>query len=118
MSYSQERQQQRDQRQGFPKRIQLEDDGYCVNGVMVEMSPFDISMLLGKIHAVMDGNGQAQLVKNYERQIYLSHLQARSLLNALGKGLINLSQVAEQTPACGFKAGRRSREELTGSLSL
>jgi hypothetical protein len=35
---------------------------------------------------VSGANGQRSLVEMYDRQVYLSHLQARALYEALGRG--------------------------------
>ncbi|MFH1113903.1 MAG: hypothetical protein V1792_08280 [Pseudomonadota bacterium] len=47
---------------------------------------------LGKITPVTDDNGQSQLVEIYDRQIYLSHLQAKALSDALTRSLSSLAR--------------------------
>jgi hypothetical protein len=81
-----------EQRTPMQKVIALKDDGYYSNCTMVEANPFDISILFGKIRPRMDDKGQALLVEVYERQLYLSHLQARALHEALGRSLNSVSQ--------------------------
>ncbi len=66
---------------------------------MVETTPFDIAILFGKVRPVMDQSGQASLVEMYDRQVYLSHLQARALYDALGRSLGSLSRPAQQSGA-------------------
>jgi hypothetical protein len=83
------------QRPMMQKMIALKDDGYYSNCSMVEATPFDISVLFGKIRPRMDDKGQASLVEVYERQVYLSHLQARALFEALGRSLNSLSHPRE-----------------------
>jgi hypothetical protein len=78
---------QNEQRQGLPKLISTKDDAYYSNCTMLETTPFDISILFGKVRPRTDDKGQRQLVEVYERQIYLSHLQAKALYDALGRSL-------------------------------
>jgi len=80
-------QEKQDQRQGLPKMVGLKDEAYYANCSMVEMTPFDVAILFGKVRPVKDSNGQGQLVEMYDRQVYLSHLQARALYDALGRSL-------------------------------
>jgi hypothetical protein len=92
------------QRQDLPKRIALKDDPYYANCTMPAMTPFDVAILFGKVRPTRDSNGQNQLVEMYDRQVYLSHLQARALQEALQRSLSALSDLArrggteEQTP--------------------
>lgn len=78
------------------KRNALKEDGYSSNCTLVEMTPFDIAILFGKMRPVTDSNGQASLVEIYERQVYLSHRQARALYEGLGRSLASLSRMARQ----------------------
>jgi hypothetical protein len=91
-----EQQQQPAQQQTLPKRIALKDEPYYANCAMVQMTPFDLSILFGKVTPVTDGNGQGQLVEVYDKQVYLSHLQARALYDALGRSLNALMQAERQ----------------------
>jgi hypothetical protein len=91
-----EQQQQPNQQQGLPKRVALKDEPYYANCAMVQMTPFDLAILFGKITPVTDGNGQGQLVEMYDRQVYLSHLQARALYDALGRSLSAMMQAVQQ----------------------
>ncbi len=93
MSNGQER---REQRQALQKRVALKEDGYYANCTMVEMTPFDIAILFGKVRPAMDANGQRSLVEMYDRQVYLSRLQARALHEALGRSLVTLSRPVQQ----------------------
>jgi len=80
------------------KMVNLKEDGYYSNCTMVEANPFDISILFGKIRPRVDEKGQASLVEIYERQLYLSHLQARALHEALGRSLANVARQREAMP--------------------
>jgi hypothetical protein len=80
-------QEPRNQRVSPQKIVSLKEEGYYSNCTMVESTPFDIAILFGKIRPKTDERGQASIVEVYEKQIYLSHLQARSLFEALGKSL-------------------------------
>jgi hypothetical protein len=82
-----ENQQEQEKRTPVQKVISLREDGYYTNCTMLEATPFDISILFGKVRPKTDENGQATLVEVYEKQIYLSHLQARALYDALGRSL-------------------------------
>jgi hypothetical protein len=79
--------QNQEQRPGFPKALNLKDDGYYSNCTMVETTPFDISILFGKVRPRADEQGTTSLIEVYEKQVYLSHLQARALHDALGRSL-------------------------------
>jgi hypothetical protein len=92
-----EQQQQPNQQQTLPKRVALKDESYYANCAMVQMTPFDLAILFGKITPVTDGNGQTQLAEVYDRQIYLSHLQARALSDALGRSLSSLMRTDRRT---------------------
>jgi len=85
----------RDQRTVPSKMVSLKEDGYYSNCTMVETTPFDISILFGKLRPRMDEKGQASLVELYEKQIYLSHVQARALAEALGRSLEALARQRE-----------------------
>jgi hypothetical protein len=86
----------KDQRATVPsKMVSLKEDGYYSNCTMVETTPFDISILFGKLRPRMDEKGQASLVELYEKQIYLSHIQARALSEALGRSLEALARQRE-----------------------
>jgi hypothetical protein len=91
-----EKQETAQPRMQLPKMISMKEDAYYSNCTMVETSPFDISMLFGKIRPNTDAQGKNQLVEVYERQIYLSHLQARALFEALGRSLQSLNRPAEE----------------------
>jgi len=104
-------QQQQPQQQTLPKRVALKDDPYYANCAMVQMTPFDLAILFGKITPVTDGNGQGQLVEVYDRQIYLSHLQARALYDALGRSLSSLRRDVQQTQSQGSLPERGLEED-------
>jgi hypothetical protein len=72
--------------------VALRDEPYYANCAMVQMTPFDLAILFGKITPVTDGNGQGQLVEVYNKQVYLSHLQARALYEGLGRSLRAMMQ--------------------------
>ncbi len=98
-----EQPQAEQQRQGMPKMVSIKEDAiYYANCTMLQTTPFDISALFGKVRPQTDDKGQGTLVEVYEKQIYLSHLQARALYDALGRSLANLSQAqagGDQPPA-------------------
>lgn len=75
------------QRQQLPKMVSLREDAYYANCTMLETTPFDISILFGKVRPRTDEKGQSSLVEVYEKQVYLSHLQAKALYEALGRSL-------------------------------
>jgi hypothetical protein len=83
-------------RQAPQKRLALKEDGYYSNCTLVEMTPFDIAILFGKLRPVTDANGQGAVAEMYERQVYLSHMQARALYEGLGRSLASLSRMARQ----------------------
>ncbi len=89
-------QEQRDQRQTLQKKLALKEEAYYSNCSMVETTPFDISVLFGKVRPATDQAGQSTLVEVYERQVYLSHLQAKALYEALGRSLSSLNRQAQQ----------------------
>jgi len=60
------------------KRVSLKQDGYYGNCTIVEMTPFDIGVLFGKIRPVANADGQASVVEMYDRQVCLSHWQAKA----------------------------------------
>ncbi len=62
----------------------------------LELTPFDIAILFGKLRPVTDSNGQGSVVEMYERQVYLSHRQAGALYEGLGRSLASLSRMARQ----------------------
>ncbi|MFH1112949.1 MAG: hypothetical protein V1792_03425 [Pseudomonadota bacterium] len=66
---------------------------------------------LGKITPVTDENGQGQVVEMYDRQIYLSHLQARALHSALTKSLSSLARAGRQA-----SHNRLSRRQLLSRM--
>jgi hypothetical protein len=82
--------------QGMPKMMALKEDAYYSNCTVLESTPFDISVLFGKVRPRTDEEGRSSLVEVYERQVYLSHLQARALYDALGRTLSNLAQRQQQ----------------------
>ena len=81
------------------KMISLREDGYYSNCTMLEATPFDVSILFGKVRPKTDESGKATLVEMYEKQVYLSHLQARALYEALGRSLNNIAQQQTKPPA-------------------
>lgn len=91
--------EQQEQRQMLQKRVALKEDGYYSNCSMVEATPFDIAILFGKVRPMTDASGQSSLVEVYERQVYLSHLQARALHEALGKSLGSVSRASQPSQA-------------------
>ena len=94
-----ENQQQAQQKAAVQKVVSLREDGYYSNCTMVEATPFDISILFGKIRPKSDEKGQQVLVEIYEKQIYLSHLQATALHRALGQSLQGaIKAQSERTP--------------------
>ena len=46
--------QKQEQRQDLPKRIALKDDPYYANCTMLEMTPFDVAILFGKVRPTRD----------------------------------------------------------------
>lgn len=80
-----------EQRAQVPKVVSIKEDGYYTNCFMVETTPFDISLLFGKIRPKMEETGQPSFVEVYEKQVYLSHIQARALFQALGRVLQAIS---------------------------
>lgn len=86
---------------GIAKMISVKEDAYYSNCTLLESSPFDISILFGKVRPRTDEKGQGSLVEVYERQIYLSHLQARALYDALGRTFGNLAQQRQQAGGPG-----------------
>jgi hypothetical protein len=74
------------------KVVSLREDGYYSNCTMLEATPFDVSILFGKVRPKADAEGRTVLVEVYEKQIYLSHLQARALHEALGRSLGGIMQ--------------------------
>jgi hypothetical protein len=82
-----ENKQEKAPRAAMQKMVSLKEDGYYSNCIMVETTPFDVSVLFGKVRPRSDEQGQNMLVEVYERQIYLSHLQARALHDALARSL-------------------------------
>jgi len=101
-----EQQQQPAQQQTLPKRVALKDEPYYANTTMVQMTPFDLAILFGKITPVTDANGKGQLVEVYDRQIYLSFLQARALYDALGRSLSAMMQAVQQAQTQESLPGR------------
>ena len=73
------------------KVVSLKEDGYYSNCSMVEATPFDIAILFGKMRPNVDEKGNRSLVEVYERQVYLSHMQARALLQALTRSMAQVS---------------------------
>jgi hypothetical protein len=87
--------EKQEQRQTLQKRVALKEDGYYANCTMVEMTPFDIAILFGKVRPLTVQTGQRSLVEMYDRQVYLSHLQARALYDAVGGSLSRLGRPAQ-----------------------
>jgi hypothetical protein len=102
--------EKQEQRLTLQKRVALKEDGYYANCALVEMTPFDLSILFGKVRPVTDANGQGSLVELYDRQVYLSHLQARALYDALGRSLGSLIRAVQQDEAEEPKPGGLSDE--------
>lgn len=88
--------QGKEQRQQLPKMLAVKDEAFYANCTMVETTPFDISILFGKVRPRSDEQGNRALVEVYERQVYLSHLQAKALFEALGRSLESLSKQGGQ----------------------
>lgn len=84
--------QDQERRTPVQKVVSLREDGYYANCTMLEATPFDVSILFGKVRPKADESGQTMLVEMYEKQVYLSHLQARALYEALGRSLSNVAQ--------------------------
>jgi hypothetical protein len=91
------------------KMVSLKEDGYYSNCSMVEGTPFDISILFGKVRPRTDEKGQTGLVEVYERQVYLSHLQARALHDALGRSL--RSMTPQTTTATDESTAQKERTQ-------
>ena len=98
-----ENQDQEPQKATVQKAVSLREDGYYSNCTMVEANPFDISILFGKIRHKSDEKGQQILMELYEKQIYLSHLQAAALHRALGQSLQSVSKAQSERPTEGKK---------------
>lgn len=94
-----ENREQTGQRAALQKLISLREDGYYSNCIMVETTPFDVGILFGKIRPRADEKGQPALVEVYEKQVYLSHLQARALYESLGRSLDALGRQLERRSA-------------------
>lgn len=92
---------EKERRGPLQKMISLREDGYYSNCTMLETTPFDVAILFGKIRPKTDEKGQASLVEVYEKQVYLSHLQARALYEALGRSLA--AQAAPKEAGSGTK---------------
>lgn len=94
-----EKEEAKPQPTGMPKMITVKEEPYYSNCTLLESTPFDISILFGKVRPRTDDKGQGSLVEVYERQIYLSHLQAKVLYDALGRTLTNLGRQRQQAGA-------------------
>jgi hypothetical protein len=103
--------ERQEERQALQKRLALKEDGYYSNCTVVEMTPFDIAILFGKLRPVTDSNGQGSLVEMYERQVYLSHRQARALYERLGQSLASLSRLARQSETREAKPEEKAEKE-------
>ena len=90
---------EQEQKTGLQKMVALKEDGYYSNCTMVETTPFDISILYGKVRPRVDESGNRSLVEVYEKQVYLSHLQAKALYEALGRSLSSLTAQREAAKA-------------------
>jgi hypothetical protein len=88
--------EERERRQQLPKMVSLREDAYYANCTMLETTPFDISILFGRVRPRTDEKGQSTLVEVYEKQVYLSHLQARALYDALGRSLMAAAPKPQQ----------------------
>jgi hypothetical protein len=86
-----------EQRQAPQKSLALKEYGNYSNCTVVEMTPFDIAILFGKLRPVTDANGQGSLAEMYDRQVYLSHMQAEALYQGLGSSLASLNQRIQQS---------------------
>jgi hypothetical protein len=84
--------QEQEQRAPMQKVVNLKDEAYYSNCTMVETTPFDIAILFGKIRPATNESGERTLVEVYDRQVYLSHLQAKALYDAIGRSLASLSR--------------------------
>jgi hypothetical protein len=98
-----ENKDQEQQNATIQKTVSLREDGYYSNCTMVEANPFDISILFGKIRHKSDEKGQQILTELYEKQIYLSHLQAMALHRALGQSLQSVSKAQSERPTGATK---------------
>jgi hypothetical protein len=85
-----EKREQAGQRAALQKLISLREDGYYSNCIMVETTPFDVGILFGKIRPRADEKGQPTLVEVYEKQVYLSHLQARALYECMSSDEVGI----------------------------
>jgi hypothetical protein len=83
-------QEERQQAQGVQKLVSIKEEPYYANCTMVETTPFDISVLLGRVRPRTDDKGNRSLVEVYDKQVYFSHLQARALHEALGRAIATL----------------------------
>lgn len=90
---------EREKRAPLQKMIALKEDGYYSNCTMLETTPFDVAILFGKVRPRTDESGQGSLVEIYEKQVYLSHLQARALYEALGRSLGAQAPQKDASPA-------------------
>lgn len=101
------------QQQTVTQRVlSIKDDPFYANCTMVETSPFDISILFGRVRPRTDDTGNNVLAEVYEKQIYLSHLQAKALHEALGR---SLDAMAGQKPEPRESApGPKSRPQPEG----
>jgi uncharacterized protein DUF3467 len=95
------------------KLVSLKDDGYYANCSMLESTPFDVAILFGKVRPKSDESGQRSLVEVYERQVYLSHLQAKALYDALGRGLQALTQQQQQMQQQQQQQAQRTQPAAT-----
>jgi hypothetical protein len=91
------------------KVVSLKEDGYYSNCTMVEANPFDIALLFGKIRPRMDEKGQPSIMEVYERQVYLSHLQAKALYDALGRSLRSMAKQPRPAAAAPVAATAATR---------
>ncbi len=96
-----EKQDQGQQKATVQKVISLREDGYYSNCAMVEATAFDLSILFGKLRSKIDEKGQQVLMEIYEKQIYLSHIQAAALHRALGQSLQSVAKAQPERPVEG-----------------
>ena len=93
------------------KVVALKDDPVYANCSLVETTPFDISILFGRVRPKTDEAGNRELVEVYEKQVYLSHLQAKALYEALGRSLDALKRQKSEPEKKGPQPETRPRLE-------
>jgi outer membrane biosynthesis protein TonB len=92
-----DKQESGSQQTGMKKVFSIKDDPFYSNCTMIETSPFDVSVLFGRVRPTTDAKGNSVLVEIYEKQVYLSHLQAKALHDALGRSLASMAERKPET---------------------